>query len=166
MKRRWKWKVAAIVLSRARELFIARLVLRWVLMIVEYAFGGHPVTISPSGLILSWAINLFVFRWGRVGWYSGWAALLSFKFLLPGQSLFQGSLMDLTFSYICTWIGAQLEGRFLSAAEAAEFERLRFMVEFWSGLYRHVLLSLGTPAEVVEESVATFEAQSRGNVGA
>ena len=76
---RWKWKASAIVLARFRDLFLARVAMRWVISIGQSLLGPSPVWLSPASLTLFWAADFLVLRRARLGPFSCLSALWSFN---------------------------------------------------------------------------------------
>lgn len=157
---RWKWKASAIVLSRFRDLFLARVAMRWVVRIGQYFLGPTALWLSPSSLTLFWATDLLVFRKARLGRFSCLVALSSFPFLFPGYSIWTGCAIDFLLSMGCMWVGAQVDGRFLTPEETEELERAMVIEEFWIGLLRHLFNKWGLPTYALDQRLAVLSNQS------
>lgn len=159
LRQRWKWKAAAIILSKFRDLFFARLVMRWTIAIGRYFLGRNPLWLSTSSLLLFWTMNFVLFRIIRLGRFSCLGALWSLSFMISGYSIWIGSLIDFLIFMASTWVGGQLDGRFLTAEESRELERLVVLEEFWLGVWRHLATKMGLPTNAIDQRLAALTDQ-------
>jgi hypothetical protein len=135
---RWKRAVLAILLARLRDLFLARLIVRWVVLIGSYILGPQSQWLTPSGLILFWMTDYFVFRRSQLGRFSCLGALWTLG-LWPHYGIFMNTGVDLAGFMGFIWVGGWVDGRFLTAEETAEFEQVMVLEEFWKDFFQNLI---------------------------
>jgi hypothetical protein len=79
--------------------------------------------------------------------------------MFPGYSIWMGSLIDFLLFMASTWVGGQLDGRFLTAEESRELERLMVLEEFWLGIGRQLASKMGLPTYAFDARMAALTDQ-------
>jgi hypothetical protein len=87
---RWKRAGLAILLSRLRDLFLARLIVRWVVLIGTYFLGSPIQWLTPLSLTLFWLTDWLIFRRSQLGRFSCLGALWTLSFW-PHYGVFMNS---------------------------------------------------------------------------
>jgi hypothetical protein len=135
-RQRWKRAGTAILLSRMRDIFLSRLVLRFVLLLGDYLCpSSHWLT--GGKLLLFWTCNTFLFSL-YLGRFSSLGALCSLG--LFDQGWWKGTGLDAGMFMGLMYVGGVVDGRFLSADEAAEFEQLMVLEGFWKDFFQHMFI--------------------------
>lgn len=134
---RWKRAGLAILLSRLRDLFLARLVVRWVVLIGNYLLGQRTQWITPLSLILFWMTDWLVFRRSQLGRFSCLGALWTLTWW-PHYGELMNSSVDLAAFMGFIWIGGWVDGRLLTTEEVAEFEQVMVLEEFWRDFFQNL----------------------------
>jgi len=132
---RWRRAGIAILLSRLRDLFIARLVLRFIIIFGDYLLGTQTAWLSASKLTFFWITNAIMGRF--LGKFSSFGALCSLGWIDGGW--WKGTGIDIACFMGFTYAGGVVDGRFLSAEEAAEFEQLMLLESFWKDFWQNLI---------------------------
>jgi len=133
---RYRRAGTAILLSRARDIFLSRLVLRFVLLLGNYLSPPGEQWLTGGKLILFWLCNTFLFKL-YLGRFSTLGALWSLQ-IWGMQGWWTGTGIDAAVFMALTYIGGIVDGRFLTVEEQGEFERLMVLEEFWREFFQGI----------------------------
>jgi hypothetical protein len=129
-------KLPEIFLSSAKNLFLARFTMRLVVFIGRVLLGMGALWLTPSSLFLFWAAEYLIFRKCGPNHLTFFAALWSLGIFFAGNSIWVASISDALLFITCIWGLRKVEGRFLTAADAAELEKTLISEEFWKEFFR------------------------------
>jgi hypothetical protein len=135
---RWKRAGIAILLARLRDLFLGRLIVRWVVIIGSYILGQRTQWLTAPVLVLFWITDYLVFRRSQLGRLSCLGALWTLG-IWPHYGMFMNTVVDLAGFMGFIWVGGWVDGRFLTAEETAEFEQVMVLEEFWRDFFQNLI---------------------------
>ena len=143
-RKRWKRAGTAILLSRLRDIILARLVLRFILLFGDFLCPSQH-WLTGGKLLLFWTCNTLLFSNTipfagslYLGKFSSLGALWSLQ--LWNQGWWKGSGVDFAGFLGLVYVGGILDGRFLSEEEAREFETLMVLEGFWREFFQHLFI--------------------------